>query len=180
MIVKIVNVVVSCKIKKINVSEIIDLVNCQYVPSRFAAAVVQTENIVKSSNPMRKTKSKKINVNVYNSAITSTGAEKPGEAISAIIDTVRKINLKKKCIEFLTKPQVSNMTVVAYLQSDSERITPKVLDRFEKMPFFSQLKGTDKKCTIMVSKSGTMTVTGAKSLDEAICSIKRVCNSSSW
>lgn len=169
MIVRIVNIVAACKIQKIKVRDMMDLVTCQYVPSRFAAAIISIET--DCSNQI---KSKKINVNVYTSAITSTGSEKPSDAIEAIMGVVAKINAQKKCIEFITKPIVSNMTVIAYPENDSERINPDTLKGFEKVPYFSQVKGTEKGCTVMVSKSGVLTITGAKSLESAIGAMKSI------
>lgn len=169
MIVRIVNIVASCKIKKINVHSMIELADCQYVPSRFAAAVIFVQ-----TNNAGQIKSKKINVNVYSSAITSTGGEKPKDAINAITKVVAKINAKKRCIKFITKPQISNMTVVAYPQNDSERINPDTLKGFKKVPCFSQVKGTKNECTVMISKSGIMTITGAKNLENAIDVIKSI------
>ena len=166
MIFDIVNVLVTSKIKNVNVYDIATRIKfCDYIPKRFAAATIHVA------------KSKTVNVNIYKNHITSTGANKKEDAISAILDVVDVIAKDAKVkIEFLNEPKISNITVTAHPTQDADIVDPIILARFKKIPFFSNFKTVDNVngATMMISKYGKITITGTKSLTDAIDAVKRL------
>ena len=163
IIIDVVNIVASAKIKAIDVALLAKKIPCIYIPSRFAALVMSIP------------KSKMVNVNVYSGAMTSTGAGNTKDALSAMDDAVRSIGVVGTGIEFLEEPKISNIVAVVYPGTD-EMPRDEVSKDGAKIPFFSQVKTKDEinGATILIAKSGRVTITGVRSLSDVIGAAKRL------
>ena len=161
----IVNVMASAKIReKVDVFDIASKIPCNYVPSRFAAAVVAT----------RKKTGKTVHVNVYKQTVTSTGATTTNDAIEAILEVAGMITRKGIAIRFVKAPRIVNMTVLVYPSADA-KIDQKVFAGGKKVPFFTTHKNVKHdRVNMMIAKSGKITVTGVQSLEQAISAAKKL------
>ena len=164
LIIDVVNIVASAKIKAIDVARLATKIPCIYIPSRFAALVLHIP------------KSKMVNVNIYTGAITSTGAGNIPDAISAMHEAVETAEKVGTGIEFLETPKISNIVAVVYPGSDDDIPNEAISKNGEKISFFSQVKTVDEVngATILIAKSGRVTITGVKSLPDVIGAAKRL------
>ena len=163
LIIDLVNVVARARIARVDVADMSCRVPCNYVPSRFAALVI----------PIKK--SKMVHVNLYSCTITSTGANSTDDAISAIWDAVGIIEESGEYLKFLKPPSISSITAVVY--PTDEKMIPIVPADAQKVPFFSshcKIRDPLNNATLMIAKSGRVTVTGATSLHDVIAAAKRL------